>query len=408
MVVLLKLPPSVRQTLLRLVLAGLLFWSSIAAMLPTLPLYIAETGGTPHQVGFVMGAFAVGLICSRSWLGPLADRRGRKITLLIGLTVAAIAPLFYIVSHNLPLLVAVRLLHGVSIAGFTTGYMALVTDIAPPEHRGEIIGYTSLVHPIGVALGPSLGSWLQINYSHSWVFIVASSLAALGFMAAAGVRAVNIPQDSEIPHPEKSLFWRLLLSERLRIPSLVMLSVGLTFGTIATFIPLFIAAERLDISAGLFYSVAAIASFMGRVATGSASDRWGRGIFISASLAGYVLAMILLAQARTPLEVLWAAILEGLAGGVIIPMVAALMADRSSPEERGRVLSLSLGGFDLGMALAGPLLGGLIDPLGYRLIFRMAAVFSLVGLTFFLTASSKSLPDSLRFALGMGRDRYAL
>lgn len=377
-------------------------------MLPTLPLYIAEKGGTPHQVGWVMGAFAVGLIGSRSWLGPLADRRGRKITLLIGLAVAAIAPLFYIVSHDLPLLVAVRLLHGVSIAGFTTGYMALVTDIAPPEHRGEIIGYTSLVHPIGVALGPSLGSWLQMNYSHSSVFMVASSLAALGFMAAAGVRAVNIPQDSGGSRPEKALFWRLLLSERLRIPSLVMLSVGLTFGTIATFIPLFIAAERLNISAGLFYSVAAIASFIGRVATGSASDRWGRGIFISASLACYGVSMVLLAQAQTPLDILWAAILEGLAGGVLIPMVAALMADRSTTDERGRVLSLSLGGFDLGMALSGPLLGGLIDPLGYRLIFRMAAVFSLLGLTFFLTASSKSLPDSLRFALGMGRDRYAL
>ncbi|MFN4066141.1 MAG: MFS transporter [Thermosynechococcus sp.] len=408
MVVLLNLPPSVRQMLLRLVLAGLLFWSSIAAMLPTLPLYIAETGGTPQQVGFVMGAFAIGLICSRSWLGPLADRRGRKITLLIGLAVAAIAPIFYIFSHNLPLLIAVRLLHGVSIAGFTTGYMALVTDIAPPEHRGEIIGYTSLVHPIGVALGPSLGSWLQMHYSHGLVFIVASGLAALGFMAAAGVRAGNISPQLGVPRAEKSLFWRLLLAERLRIPSLVMLSVGLTFGTIATFIPLFIASERLDISAGLFYSVAAIASFIGRVATGSASDRWGRGLFISTSLACYVLAMLLLAQADTAVEVLWAAVLEGLAGGVIIPMVAALMADRSSPEERGRVLSLSLGGFDLGMALAGPLLGGLIDPLGYRLIFRVAAVFSLLGLTFFLTASSKSLPDSLRFALGMGRDRYAL
>ncbi|BAY52756.1 putative multidrug resistance protein [Thermostichus vulcanus NIES-2134] len=408
MVVLLKLAPPLRQTLLRLILAGLLFWSSIAAMLPTLPLYIAQKGSTPHQVGFVMGAFAVGLLGSRSWLGPLADRRGRKITLLIGLAVAAIAPLFYILSHNLPLLIAVRLLHGVSIAGFTTGYMALVTDIAPPQHRGEIIGYTSLVHPIGVALGPSLGSWLQMHYGHDWVFIVASTLAALGCMAAAGVRAVNRAQESgELP-AETTLFWRLLLSERLRIPSLVMLSVGLTFGTIATFIPLFMAAEQLGVSPGLFYSVAAIASFIGRVLTGAASDRWGRGIFISASLAAYVVSMVLLAQAQTPLDVLWAAILEGLAGGVLIPMVAALMADRSTPQERGRVLSLSLGGFDLGMALAGPLLGGLVEHWGYRLIFRMGAVFSLLGLAFFLTASSKSLPDSLRFALGMGRDRYAL
>jgi len=404
-----KLPPPLRHTLLKVLLAGLLFWSSIAALLPTLPLYIAAQGGSPHQVGIVMGAFAVGLIVSRSWLGPLADNRGRKITLLIGLAVAAIAPLFYMVSHNVPLLIAVRLLHGVSIAGFTTGYMALVTDIAPPRHRGEIIGYTSLVHPIGVAVGPSLGSWLQHAYGDNWVFVVASALATLGIIAAAGVRPVALTSEGiATDNHSKPLFWRLLLSERLRIPTLVMLSVGLTFGTIATFIPLFIAAERIDLSAGVFYTAAAIASFMGRVATGSASDRWGRGIFISSSLVCYVVSMVLLAQAKTPLEVLWAAILEGLAGGVLIPMVAALMADRSHPNERGRVLSLSLGGFDLGMALAGPLLGVLIVPLGYRILFRMAAGFSLLGLTVFLTASSKNIPDSLRFALGMGRDRYAL
>jgi len=352
-----------------------------------------------------MGAFAVGLIASRSWLGPLADRRGRKITLLIGLAVAAIAPLLYIFSHNLPLLIGVRLLHGVSIAGFTTGYMALVTDIAPPRHRGEIIGYTSLVHPIGVALGPSLGSWLQHAYGDQWLFSVASGLALLGFIAAVRVHNPTTPTTST---PAQGGFWRLLLAERLRVPTLVMLSVGLTFGTIATFIPLYIAAEQLEVSAGLFYTVAAIASFIGRVATGSASDRWGRGLFISSSLGCYIISMVVLAQAQTPLDVLWAAILEGIAGGVLIPMVAALMADRSHANERGRVLSLSLGGFDLGMALAGPLLGGFIVPLGYRILFRIAAAFSLLGLTVFLTASSKTLPDSLRFALGMGRDRYAL
>jgi len=404
-ITLLQLAPPLRQTLFRLLLAGLLFWSSIAALLPTLPLYIAARGGSPHQVGIVMGAFAVGLIASRSWLGPLADRRGRKITLLIGLAVAAIAPLLYIFSHNLPLLIGVRLLHGVSIAGFTTGYMALVTDIAPPRHRGEIIGYTSLVHPIGVALGPSLGSWLQHAYGDQWLFSVASGLALLGFIAAVRVHNPTTPTTST---PAQGGFWRLLLAERLRVPTLVMLSVGLTFGTIATFIPLYIAAEQLEVSAGLFYTVAAIASFIGRVATGSASDRWGRGLFISSSLGCYIISMVVLAQAQTPLDVLWAAILEGIAGGVLIPMVAALMADRSHANERGRVLSLSLGGFDLGMALAGPLLGGFIVPLGYRILFRIAAAFSLLGLTVFLTASSKTLPDSLRFALGMGRDRYAL
>ncbi|MBD1941383.1 MFS transporter, partial [Coleofasciculus sp. FACHB-712] len=95
-------PPS-RRNLLVLFTAGLLFWSSMASLLPTLPLYIEDVGGTTQQIGIVMGSFALGLVLCRSWLGRLADRRGRKVVLLIGMTVAAIAPLGYLVVKSIPL-----------------------------------------------------------------------------------------------------------------------------------------------------------------------------------------------------------------------------------------------------------------------------------------------------------------
>ncbi len=57
-------------------------------MIATLPLYIKDIGGTPQQVGFVMGAFALGVILTRPWLGKLADRRSRKLVVLIGLAIA--------------------------------------------------------------------------------------------------------------------------------------------------------------------------------------------------------------------------------------------------------------------------------------------------------------------------------
>ncbi len=48
-----------RRSLLILFAAGLFFWSSMGSLLPTLPAYVSDVGGTPQQVGIVMGSFAI-------------------------------------------------------------------------------------------------------------------------------------------------------------------------------------------------------------------------------------------------------------------------------------------------------------------------------------------------------------
>ena len=118
----------------------------MASLLPTLPLYIEHVGASKQQIGIVMGSFAIGLLLCRPYLGRMADERGRKLVLIIGVLAAALAPLGYAVVKSIPLLMALRAFHGISIAAFTTAYSALVTDIAPPDKRGEIIGNMSLVN----------------------------------------------------------------------------------------------------------------------------------------------------------------------------------------------------------------------------------------------------------------------
>ncbi len=139
-----------RSNLLILFTAGFLFWSSLSSLLPTLPLYINDVGANNQEIGIVMGSFAIGLLLSRPMLGRLADERGRKIVLLIGTIVAAIAPFGYLATQSLGLLILVRIFHGISVAAFTTGYSALIADLAPAETRGEIIGYMSLTTPLVV------------------------------------------------------------------------------------------------------------------------------------------------------------------------------------------------------------------------------------------------------------------
>ena len=419
--------PAVRANLAVLFAAGLCFWSGLAGLLPTLPLFIETLGGSGQQIGIVMASFAVGLLVARPTLAHLADTRGRKLVMIIGLMAVAVAPFGYLLVQMLPhfqvpvalagrafildgsilLLMAIRAFHGLSIAAFVVAYSALVVDLAPPANRGELIGYMTLVNPIGLALGPALGGFLYEASGFRVAFLVMGILGFLGLILVLRLEEPYRPS-AECLTTATTPFWSQLWSGRVRTPAMILLLVGLAFGTLSTFVPLYVREAGLGLNVGLIYTASAVASFTSRLVVGRASDRHGRGRFITASLAIYSLAMAMFWLADSAPLFLLAGVIQGFGAGTLIPMIAALMGDRSSPADRGRTFGLAMVGFDVGIALAGPIFGTIADALSYRGIFGLAGVMTLTGLLIFITACSKDLPHSLRFALGQGRDIYAV
>jgi MFS family permease len=417
------IPPETRRELIVLFLTGLLFWTNITALLPTIPLYIRTLGATEAQIGLVMGAFAIGLLLTRPRLGKLADLRSRVLVLRIGAIVAILSPLLYLAASSVPLLFGVRVFHGISIAAFTTAYSTLVADISPANRRGETIGYMSLVTPLAMGFGPVMGSAIATQSGFPLLFLTSTILGIFSF--GLSLRVQEAPQvlanranrarqvagtigTVSPASPSALKFWSLLFEPRLLIPSLTLLLVGIIFGTITTFIPLFIDALPFNLNVGLFYSAAAAASFMARPLVGRLSDVMGRGPFVCIALLCYILSMAILSLAINPPMLLCAGFIEGAGAGMLIPTTLAIVSDRSRVDERGRLFALCISGFDLGLALAGPLFGQIAGTLGYRNLFAIASGLAIVALLLFATRSSKSLGHSLRFAIGRERDVYAI
>ena len=410
-----------QRNLIVLFVAGLLFWISITILLPVLPAYIQDVGATTQQIGIIMGCFAIGLLCSRTWLGQIADRRSRKLVISIGTIVAAVAPIGYLFVQSILGLAAIRAFHGISIAAFTIGYSALVVDLSPRQLRGELIGYMNLAVPTGMSIGPALGGWLQdlgsnkaiaLGNGYGIIFLVSNACGIMGLLLASQIQDSSsnrkkLLHNSNPSHIERD-FWQLSRDRALLTPTLVLLLIGLVFGTLVAFLPLFVRELNLDFNVGLFYTVTAIASFTVRLFVGQASDRYGRGLFISSSLICYLISMVILAQAETSFSLMLAALIEGAGAGILIPLILALISDRSHGNERGKVFALCMGGFDVGIALAGPVLGSLALVLGYRGIFTVAAVQALIALAIFITSAGKNLRYSFYFALGKAKDTYSL
>ncbi|WP_066376270.1 MULTISPECIES: MFS transporter [unclassified Anabaena] len=398
---------SLRRNLLILFTAGLLFWSSLSMFLPTLPVYIQTVGASKQEIGIVMGGFAIGLLLFRPILGRLADEYGRKLLLLIGTTVGVLAPFGYLAFTSIPMLMLVRVFHGISLAAFTTGYIALVADLAPVAIRGEIIGYMSLTTPIGLAIGPVLGGYLAATTGYPTLFLLSAGLAFIGVVCAAQV--INPPTQTRVQTVGNDRkFWQILISPRVRVPALVLLMVGISVGAVHVFVSLFIQSTQVNFNAGLFFTIAAMASFIFRLFAGRASDRFGRGLFITFGIAAYTLASFFLWQANSTYVFILAALAEGCGGGTVMSMITTMMADRSLPHERGRIFAICIAGFDLGIAIAPPVLGFVAETVGYNQMFAYTAILTFIGLLIFLTFSSKNLSTSLRFAVGRAEDAYSV
>ena len=404
-----QLEPQQRRNLLVLFITGLLFWISIAILLPTLPAYLDAIGIEQQQIGLIIGAFALGLLATRPLVGKLVDKRGRKLVLLIGTAVVAIAPLGYLAFTSIPLLMLVRVFHGISIAAFTTAYSALVVDLAPPKQRGEIIGLMSLTNPVGVALGPAIGGYLQVLGMYSVIFWVSIGCGTIAFLAASQLHNTRIKVDPAQSEPIASTsIWKILTNPALGVPALVLLLIGFPFGAIHTFLPLYIQSIHIDFNPGLFYTIAAISSFSARSVIGTRSDRYGRGIFIAGSLCCYTAGLACLATAHSQTSFVFGAILEGLGSGTLMPMTVALVSDRSLSQQRGQVLSICITGLDLGIAIAAPVFGLVAKDIGYPGIFTIGTGMAASAIVVFILWGNRSLRHSIGFSLGRARDVYTI
>lgn len=159
-------PPVAEQRLftrafVTVVAAGLAYFLSLGMLLPVVPRYVdGPLDGSELAVGVVVGGFAAGAVAIRPLAGRLGDRRGRRILVVAGALIVAVAVLGHHLAQGIVPMFLVRVLGGFGEAAFFVGAGTMVTDLAPLSRRGEAISYWSIAVYGGLAFGPSLGEWL--------------------------------------------------------------------------------------------------------------------------------------------------------------------------------------------------------------------------------------------------------
>lgn len=170
------------------------FWAVVAGgafnsfgggvLVPYWGLYLT---GTLHLSGARAGALlalagGMGLIGAPLG-GALADRIGRRRTLLIGLGLSALWFTAYGLVSSAGLLLVVTLL-GVGGDVWSAAQNTIVVDTVEPELRAEAFGLQRQAWMIAFALGPPVGAVLTLVASLRWIFWI-NALAALAYLVFA-------------------------------------------------------------------------------------------------------------------------------------------------------------------------------------------------------------------------------
>ena len=121
-----------------------------------------------------MSAFTFSWALFQPLTGYVSDKLGRKRITVIGLTSVAASILLFTLTSDFLFLLILALILGVEAALFYTPLIAMVSDIAPSELEGTLIGSYRFFRDMGYFVGPILLGTIADNYGLQYSFYVTS------------------------------------------------------------------------------------------------------------------------------------------------------------------------------------------------------------------------------------------
>ncbi|UUZ79779.1 MFS transporter [Paenibacillus sp. P26] len=362
-------------------LGMLLLFTGFYLLLPTMPLFIKQLGGTESQVGLVAGVFTLTAVIFRPLVGGLVDRYGRRPFILWGLVLFSLSMYLYDWVGGIAALIALRLLHGMSWAFSTTAVGTAITDIIPASRRGEGMGWYGLAMTVAMAIGPMAGLWVLSSGSYHGLFLTAVCFS---------VAALVLTFFARTPFQRKAEVRRIQLFDRsLTSITTAIFFLAVSYGGITTFLPLF--AQSIKVNSGTFFLVYAITLTLTRPVAGKLSDRFGEATVIIPALLVTIAALTALSLSGGLSGILLSGILFGLGFGSAQPALQAAALRLTGPEQRGIANASVMTAFDLGIGLGSIVLGWVSQYTGYPMLFVVSAGSVAVSMILFAVLVKRRL-----------------
>ncbi|WP_223506224.1 multidrug effflux MFS transporter [Pseudomonas sp. GL-RE-29] len=169
--------------------------------LPAFPAMALAFGTDEQHVQLTLAAYFLGLSIGQLAYGPVADRFGRRIPLLIGVGLFTAASLLCAYAPNLDWLIGARFIQALGGCAGMVISRAVVSDKCDAVGSAKVFSQLMLVMGLAPILAPMLGGLLVNTTGWQSIF-----LALTGFSALAGLAvALGLPESMPAHLPRQPL-----------------------------------------------------------------------------------------------------------------------------------------------------------------------------------------------------------
>lgn len=352
-------------------------YSLYTTMFIFLPAFLYRLGAKEGEIGLLMATGTLVSVSLKPVNGLFVDRGGRTAFLVSGalLASASTVPWLFVTERGGHLF-AIRILQGAAYSFFATASYAYIAAAAPSDRRGEALGVFGLSFFIPTALGGWIGEWVILESGFRGLFLSAAVIAFLS-----GLFPLAMEEPTKRAHLSVSSF-RVFLTRPYLIPNTAGFLFGVAFGSIFTFLPVFLLIRKIP-SIGIFVAVYALSVIATRTLAGTLTDRLARERLSLTSLLLLGAGILAIPFVRGPLGLSAVAVVTGIGHGFLFPALSALILDRAGMERGGMAMAMFTGSFDMGLVVGAAAFGFVAEGFGYEAMFYAAATFTALGALFF-------------------------
>jgi len=386
------------RTLPRIVLAMhflvLMAFSSLSAF-NLLPLFLENLGGSPGQIGLIVGVFSIAAFLSRPLAGWILGRVQPKKVCAIGLGLMVIASILYVFVEKIDWVIYfIRTLHGLGFSVFVLAAM-LITILAVPEKtRTYAIGVVSTGFLLPLLVAPYIAEVIIQRYGFFHFFLVAAILVAIPLVAVFFIRS-PVPRMAHEPDSHERGFFHLLTRKRILIIFSLAFIFEVGLASCFSFVPL-LAHEGTMMRAGYFYTFLGLTAVLLRVFGGKYITFWGDPRLLFPAFCFLAGGAVLLHFSRDNLLLALSGLVWGIGTGVLYPHLSALAVEGTPSNEKGMLLSMFAASVDLGFAFGPIIFGWMSHILSVRVSFiPLAAIVFIPSLILTLLGKSVLFDTSL-------------
>ena len=359
-------------------------------------LYIIEAGYSRDFLGLINAAPSLSALLLGVPMGILSDRIGRKISMILGFTLANFAILGMIISRAEPVMIGLAFLFGMVGQLYALSHAPFMMKVSNDASRDILFSFSYAMFPLASTLGSFLAGYLpgilkdtfQIStiataYQGTLIFCVIASflvLVPIAFIKEKKTVDVQSEGDNKI---KRTSVWKVLfrpLTIKLALPNLV---IGLGAATLVPYFNVFYTDKfhLSDASLGILFSVGSlsigIACILGPRLVGNLGGKVSTVVIGQSASLGFLLLI-----GFSPWG--WLSIIGYLARGALMNMVAPLFdayaLELTDEHEHGAVNSIRNLAWNVGWAV-GPYLSGLVQQRwGFTPLFISTAVLYGAGI----------------------------